>query len=69
MNDQANTAAVDEHPLAGHTLSGADTGGRGSVGTLPPVFRTKVMAEVLAGQGLKRQAEQLRRRLGDGEDG
>ena len=25
MNEQANTAAVDEHPLAGHTLSGADT--------------------------------------------
>ncbi|MGB5333310.1 MAG: biosynthetic-type acetolactate synthase large subunit [Woeseiaceae bacterium] len=25
MNDQSNTAAVDEHPLAGHSLSGADT--------------------------------------------
>ena len=25
MNDQANTAAISEHPLAGQTLSGADT--------------------------------------------
>ena len=25
MNDQSNTAAIDEHPLAGHSLSGADT--------------------------------------------
>ena len=25
MNDQANTAVSDQHPLAGQTLSGADT--------------------------------------------